>query len=176
MCLDDEDCPLSIQCSQCGCGCRDAAGCAHVACKTEHAEQQDPGFQKGWHACPPCMQSYTGAMQLGLAEALWARLQARPAEDDHRQGAQNFLASAYSQAGRHAEVEALYLDFLATARRVHGPNHSNTRRVSGKPSRLLLQQGKHNAAEAVLRDTRPWTGCAFPLAQSMNVRLGRPKC
>ena len=36
-----------------------------------------------------------GAMQRGLAEALWARLKGRPAEDDGRLRAQNLLAAAY---------------------------------------------------------------------------------
>jgi hypothetical protein len=152
ICLDDEDYPLPIQC---GCGCRDAAGCAHVACKTEYAAHQGPGYHKGWHTCPTCKQKYTGAIELGLAETLWARLQARPAEDKHRQSAQNLLANAYFEAGRDAEAEALYLDLLATARRVHGAIHSNTLQVSGNLGRLLLQQGKHSAAEAVFRDTLP---------------------
>ena len=150
ICLDDEDYPLPIQC---GCGCRDAAGCAHVACKTEYAEHHGAGYHTGWHTCPTCKQRYTGAMELRLAEALRVRLQARPAEDAHRQSAQNLLASAYCQAGRLAEAEALLLDILGTARRVHGPNHSITLSFSANLGRTLLQQRKYSVAEAVFRDT-----------------------
>ena len=150
ICLDNDGPPLPIQC---GCGCREEAGCAHVACKIAYAKHQGPGYHEGWYACPTCKQDYTGAMQLGLAEALWARLQGRPAEDDDRLCAQNNLANAYMQAGRYAEAEALYRDILAIDRRVHGPNHENTLVTAGNLGNALLDQGKHSDAEAVLRDT-----------------------
>ena len=104
ICLDNEEHPLPIQC---GCGCRDEAGCAHVACKAAYAAHQGPGYHTGWYECPTCKQDYTGAMQLGLAEALWARLEVRPAEDNDRLAAQNTLANAYFRAGRFAEAETL---------------------------------------------------------------------
>ena len=112
-----------------------------------------PGFHNGWHECPTCEQQYTGAMKLGLAEALWARQQRRPAEDDHRLCAQNTLAIAYQQAGRLAAAETLYRDVLATRRRVDGPNHDNTLLVAGNLGGVLSEQGKDSAAEAVYRDT-----------------------
>ena len=65
ICLANEGPPLLIPC---GCGCREAAGCVHVA---------SAGYHAGWHACPTCKQGYTGAMELGPAEALWVRLQVR---------------------------------------------------------------------------------------------------
>ena len=150
ICLDNEEHPLPIQC---GCGCRDSAGCAHVACKTAYAEHQGPGYHERWHRCPTCKQDYTGAMQLGLADALWARLQSRPPEDDDRQCAQNFLAGAYFRAGRLAEAEVHYLDLLATSRRVYGSNHSSTLKISGNLGRTLIKLDKHIAAEALFRDT-----------------------
>ena len=70
ICLDNDGHMLPIQC---GCGCRDEAGCAHVACKAAHAEHQGTGCHKGWFTCPTCKQDYTGAMQLGLAESLQPR-------------------------------------------------------------------------------------------------------
>ena len=150
ICLDNEGHPLPIQC---GCGCRDAAGCAHVACKAAYAAHQGPGHHKGWYECPTCKQEYTGAMQLGLAETVCARLKGSPAEDNHRLHAQNLLANAYCQAGRFAEAEPLFRDLLATRRRVDGPNHVNTLGVAGNLGSTLLNQGKHSAAEVVLRDT-----------------------
>ena len=150
ICLDNEEHPLPIQC---GCGCRDAAGCAHMACKATYAAHQGPGYHNGWFACPICKQEYTGAMELGLAESVWARLHGRPAEDAGRLHAQNNLATAYAQAGRLAEAEPLYRDVLVTRRRVDGPNHKDTLVVAGNLGNLLSNQGKHSAAEAVLRDT-----------------------
>ena len=95
ICLANEGPPLLIPC---GCGCREAAGCVHVA---------SAGYHAGWHACPTCKQGYTGAMELGPAEALWVRLQVRPGEDEHRLCAQNTLAAACSQAGRFAAAVAV---------------------------------------------------------------------
>ena len=150
ICLNNEEHPLAIQC---GCGCRDANGRAHVACKAAYAAHQGPGYHEGWYACLTCKQDYTGAMQLGLAETLWVRLHGRPAEDDDRLAAQNTLANAYAQAGRFAEAEPLDRDLLATRRCVDDPNHMDTLLVAGNVGSVLLHQGKHSAAEAVLRDT-----------------------
>ena len=150
ICLDNDGHPLPIQC---GCGCRDEAGCAHVACKAAYAAHQGPGYHQGWYECPTCKQKYTGAMKLGLAETLCARLKGRPAEDDDRLGAQNTLAVAYFQAGRFAEADALFRGLLATRRRVDGPNHVETLAVAGNLGSVLLEQGKDSAAEAVFRDT-----------------------
>ena len=150
ICLDNNGDPLPIQC---GCGCRDEAGCAHVACKAEYAAHQGPSLHKGWIVCPTCKQHYTGAMKLGLAEAMCAQLKGRPAEDNDRLGAQNNLANAYAQAGRLAEAEPLFQDLLATHRRVDGPNQANTLLVAGNLASVLSEQGKHSAAEAVFRDT-----------------------
>ena len=150
ICLDNDGPPLPIQG---GCGCRAEAGCAHVACKAAYAAHQGPGCHKGWCVCPTCKQEYTGAMRLGLAETLCARLHGRPAEDDNRLRAQNNLANAYAQAGRLAEAEPLFRDLLATQRRVAGPNHANTLRVAGNLGSFFLNQGKDSAAEAVHRDT-----------------------
>ena len=84
-----------------------------MACKAEYAAHQGPGYHAGWIACPTCKQQYTGAMELGLAEAVWARLHGRPAEVHDRLLAQNALAIAYIHAGRLAEAETLYRDVLA---------------------------------------------------------------
>ena len=67
--------------------------------------------------CPTCKQDYTGPMQLGLVEALWERLNGRPAEDQHRLCVQNNLSTACKGVGRFAEAEALYRyrDILAAA-------------------------------------------------------------
>ena len=148
ICLDDDPLPI-----QCGCGCRGAAGSAHVACKAAYAAHQGPGYHKGWYTCPTCNQDYTGAMELGLAEALCARLQGRADDNHHRLCAQTNVANAYLQVGRLGECEALYRAVLATRRRVDGPNHKATLLVAGNLGIALLNQDKHSAADAMLRDT-----------------------
>ena len=158
ICLDDDAYPLPIQC---GCGCRDAAGCAHVACKAEYAAHQGPGFHTGWLECPTCKQKYTGAMKLDLAEALCTRLQERPGEDDDRLLAQTTLANAHMQAGRVAEAVGLNRDILAVRRRVDGPDHQQTLLVAGNLGTTLLHQGKHSEAEVLLRDTLAGQQVAF---------------
>ena len=150
ICLDNDGPPLPVQC---GCGCREEAGCSHVACKIAHAKHQGPGYHEDWCVCPTCKQQYTGPMRLALAGALWARLQRRPVEDGDRLCAQNTLANAYTQAGRFAQAETLYRDLLAIVRRVHGSNNMNTLTTAGNLGTVLLNQGKHSDAEVVLRDT-----------------------
>ena len=144
ICLDNDGPPLPVQC---GCGCRREAGCAHVACKIAYAKHHGRGYHEGWYECPTCKQDYTGAMLLGLAEALCAKLQRRPAKDYDRLCAQDTLANAYKQAGRFAEAEALYRDILAINRPVHGLV------AAANLGSALLGQGKHSDAEAVFRDT-----------------------
>ena len=150
ICLDDAGYPLPIQC---GCGCREAAGCAHVACKAEYAAHQAPGWHSDWFSCITCKQEYTGAMKFSLAEMLCARLQGRPADDNDRLSAQDNLADSYLQAGRVTEAEPLYLDVLAMRRRLHGPNHTTTLTSAAKLGDALVYQNKQSEAERVYRDT-----------------------
>ena len=150
ICLDDDAYPLPIQC---GCGCRDASGCAHVACTAEYAAHQGPGYHTGWYKCPTCKQEYSGPMQLGLAEALCKRLQGRSLEDDDRLNALIHLAIACSHAGRFAEAEALYRHILAVRQHLFGPNHKGTLFVAGNLGNTLTNQRKNSEAEALLRDT-----------------------
>lgn len=149
LCLDAQHQPPPIQC---GCGCGGAAGSAHVRCKVEYAEHQAPGYHEGWYNCPTCEQGYTGAMLLGLAEALWTRCIDMPADDEDRLATQNFVAIAYGQAGRLDEAEALYRDLLATYRRLDGANKESTLAVATNLGKTLNAQGKHSEAEAMYRE------------------------
>ena len=150
LCLDEADYPLPIQS---GCGCRLAAGCAHIACKAEYAAHRGPGYHAGWFECPTCKQYYTGAMRLGLAETLVSRLQGRPAEDTGRLNAQTNLADAFAHAGRYTQAKALYQNVLAIVMRVDGPNDTNTLTAAGNLAKMLLCERKNSEAEALFRDT-----------------------
>ena len=149
ICLDNDGPPLPIQC---GCGCRNEAGCAHIACKIAYAKHQGPGYHKDWYDCSTCKQEFNGAMQLGLAEALWSLLKGRPAKDQHRMGAQNTLAAAYNKAGRFSAANVVYRNVLATLRRTYGPNHENTLKMAANLGSVLNNQDNPKEAEVVFRD------------------------
>ena len=113
-----------------------------------YANHRGPGYDAGWCACPTCKQNYTGAMQRGMAEALWERLKDRPAEDEDRLGAQTILAIAYKKAFCRVGSTLPRRPCHRAARA--WPNDTNTLVNLGN---ALLDQGKHSDAEAVLRDT-----------------------
>ena len=70
VCLDSDPPPI-----QSGCACRSDTGLAHVGCLIEKAVMQQPhrGYVVWWE-CQTCGQPFTGAMQMGLAEAWWSRV------------------------------------------------------------------------------------------------------
>ena len=76
----------------------------------------------GWWKCVTCGQDFTGAMQLGLAEAWWSTAQRLPEEDVQRLAAAATLANALHGQDKHAEAVTLYREVLAVERRVLGPN------------------------------------------------------
>ena len=152
ICLDNDGPPLPIQG---GCGCREEAGCAHVACRVQAAEHQGLGFHEGWHTCTTCKQHYTGAMRLGLAEPLWERHRRKPWRNHDRQDAQNLLANATSAQGRHQEAAELYRELVAVFQRRLGADHYSTLSAAMNLGMTLRNQGKHSEAEAVIRDSLP---------------------
>ena len=152
ICLDNDGPPLAIQG---GCGCREEAGCAHVACRVQAAKHQGLGFHEGWHTCTTCKQPYTGAMALGLAEALWERHRRKPARNFDRLAAQNNLANAFMAQGQSAKAEELFRGLLATHQRLFGADEEHTLVDALNLGRALTNQNKDREAEAVLRDTLP---------------------
>ena len=54
ICLDNDGPPLPIQC---GCGCREETGCAHVACKIVYAKYQGPGYHRAGTRAPPASRT-----------------------------------------------------------------------------------------------------------------------
>ena len=152
ICLDNDGPPLPIQG---GCGCREEAGCAHAACRVQAAEHSGTGHHAGWHACTTCEQQHTGAMQLGLAEALWARHRSKPARNSDRFHAQNNLAGAHGAQGRHSEAAELFREILAASQHHAGADHENALMAAMNLGITLRNLGKHSESEAVLRDTLP---------------------
>ena len=152
ICLDNDGPPLPIQC---GCGCREEAGCTHVACRIKAAEHQGLGYHEGWHTCTTCKQRYTGAVNLGLAEALWERHRRRPVHNADRLAAQGNLASAYVAQGRFVEAERRFRNLFTTQRRLFGADCEPTIVMALNLGMVLRNQDKNIEAVAVFRDVLP---------------------
>ena len=120
ICLDNDPSPI-----QSGCACRGDAGLAHVECRAEAAAHRlkNSKTPDGWWECATCGQDFTGAMQLGLAEAWWSRVQRLPEVDEQRLRAAANLARSLGEQSKLAEAEAMLRDLLPVQRRVFGPEH-----------------------------------------------------
>ena len=138
ICLDSSPPPI-----QSGCACRGDAGLAHVACRVKAAESQAPE-KKGcvWWECQTCKQAFTGAMQLGLAEAHWTKVQGREQEDGEWQMAALLMARALGDQGRYGKAEKMQREVLAAQERELGADHPNTLATTGTLAATLSNQGK----------------------------------
>jgi tetratricopeptide (TPR) repeat protein len=96
----------------------------------------------GWWKCATCGQDFTGAMQLGLAEAWWSSARRLPDENERRSAAANNLAIALRAQGRYDESETMYRKTLAVRQRVLGSEHANTLATANNLAVTLKAQGK----------------------------------
>jgi hypothetical protein len=95
-----------------------------------------------WQQCRTCEQSFTGDMQLGLAEAHWEMVQGLPAEDWERHDAMNGLALALQQCSHDYEAALPLLEeCLAVARRVVGDEHPDTLAAISNLANLHREMG-----------------------------------
>jgi hypothetical protein len=149
ICLDSEPPPI-----QSGCACRGDAGLAHVECRAEAAAHRTAHASNrgGWWKCGTCGQDFTGAMQLGLAEALWSSAQRLPEENDDRLSAAMTLANALLAQGKYAKAVSMYRDVLVVQKRVLGPEHRNTLSTTTNLVNALNSQGKCAEAETMNRE------------------------
>ena len=163
ICLDNEDTVLPMQC---GCGCREEAGAAHLQCKIRAAEHhgnssddehgeggtaQGVQWNAAWNSCLTCKQLYTGDMRLGLAEEAARQFDTRPARDMSRLLAQANLANALLEHGRSGAAETLSRNHLATCQRVLGGEHPVTLMSTSELAAVLNKRGSHKAAESMYR-------------------------
>ena len=88
----------------------DARGVPSEGCR----ESQAP--EKGgcaWHPeCQTCQQEFTGAMQLGLAQARWSKVCRGDKEDQKWQEAASMMATVLDEQGRCREAEMMYRKLL----------------------------------------------------------------
>jgi hypothetical protein len=150
ICLDSEPPPI-----QSGCACRSDAGLAHVECRAMAAAHllANSKQRDGWWNCGTCGQSFTAAMQLGLAEAWWSSAQRLPYENEQRSAADSILADALFNSGKYAKAETIFRELLAVQQRVLGPEHPSTLGAANNLANALHEQGKYAEAEAMLRKT-----------------------
>jgi tetratricopeptide (TPR) repeat protein len=148
ICLDTSPPPI-----QSGCACRGDSGLAHIACLVQAATSQQP--QQGidvWRRCQTCTQYYTGAMQMGLAEAWRSRVAGQAAENTERLLAEGNLATSLVQQGKDAEAEPMFRRQHEVMMRMHGAEHPDTLTSAGNLAMSLLNQGKHAEAERIQRE------------------------
>eukprot|EP00729_Bicosta_minor_P020864 gene20864-biopygen21311 len=130
-----------------GCGCRGAAGGAHVLCMVEaaaHADVQTKGAS--WHTCSLCHQYYTGKMQMGLAEERVRRAQHLPKTDVERMDAHVGLADALGAECKYSEAEIIYRKVLALKQRLYGAEHPYTLVTAHNLACGFFQQHKFEEA------------------------------
>lgn len=130
-----------------GCGCRGAAGGAHVLCMAEaaaHADVQTEGTS--WHTCSLCHQTYTGKMQMWLAEERVRRAQHLPETDAESLAAYGGLADALKADGKYSEAEIVYRKGLTLDQRLFGAEHPNTLAAANQLADCLRCQRKFEEA------------------------------
>eukprot|EP00729_Bicosta_minor_P020795 gene20795-biopygen13417 len=154
ICLDADDGVVPL-----GCGCRGAAGGAHVLCMVEaaaHAEVQTA--RASWHKCSLCHQVYTGKMQMGLAGERVRRVQHVPETDEESVAAHLGLANALTAESKHSEAEMVLRKVLALCQRLFGAEHQNTLAAAHNLAECLRHQRKFEEAiklfKSILRSQR----------------------
>ncbi len=147
ICFDSDPPPI-----QSGCACRGDGGLAHIACMVAAAVSQ-AAYRRdaAWHECQKCKQRFTGAMQTGLAEAWWSRVDGDEEESTERLAAAANLAQSRCGEGKHTEAERIFREVHATQLRVLGAEHLDTLHSAANLAQCLSIQGKYAEAEQIQR-------------------------
>ena len=122
----EEDCE-GLRCFVClgdeaglvrGCGCRGAAGAAHLRCLAKFAKikVEEDGRQEFWYDCRVCGQSYHGPVQIAMAWEVWREYRGRPDGDRCKALAVNTLAQGAFAAGDFALALRFFLAHIAIGR------------------------------------------------------------
>ena len=148
ICLDASPSPI-----QSGCACRGDSGLAHVDCLVQLAASQQEHRGTGvWQQCQTCKQDFTGAMQIGLAEAWRSRVAGQPAESLDRLAAESHLANALLHQGKGAQAERVLRMLHAVQMRMLGAEHRSTLLTAGDLAASLVHQRKYADAEVIQRE------------------------
>ena len=149
ICLDGGDEPLPFQC---GCGCRGAAGLAHMKCKIEGADHRGDEYHPDWYLCATCLQAYTGAMSLGLVRELVRRSQHLQLNDPRRMAFKISLCCVLQEEGLLDEAEAVSRQCWEAQARIEGPNGLMALQAASTLGLILYKLGRLDEGEALLRE------------------------
>ena len=163
-----------------GCACRGDSAFAHVECRAQVAEHR---MGDGYRTCQTCDQDFTGAMRIGLADALWKLTCDLPEENLARMVGATNLASALAANGRETQAVALYRDALTVETRVLGAEDPKTLRTCNSLAGCMEATGNGLLeAELLLRTTHERTSrllgaehpdaltCANNLARNLSLQ------
>jgi hypothetical protein len=108
------------------------------------------GFE-GWSDCARCGQVFSGAMQMGLAEAWWSKERRLPKTDEQRLAAANFLASTFNSTfkrqGKYADAETMFRAMLEVQQNMMAPEQPNRLATAQKLASALYDLNKYAQAE-----------------------------
>eukprot|EP00729_Bicosta_minor_P032493 gene32493-biopygen5410 len=99
-----------------------------------------------WHTCSLCHQTYTGKMQMWLAEERVRRAQHLPETDAESLAAYGGLADALKADGKYSEAEIVYRKGLTLDQRLFGAEHPNTLAAANQLADCLRCQRKFEEA------------------------------
>ena len=131
-----------------GCACRGSAGFGHMRCFVQ-AGSHNPS---SWRTCPVCKQQYTGALQLGLAQAHWAQVRGLEGDDWERMDAASDLAQAHVAGGDFDAALMLREELVQTGRQALGDGHPATLGHINNLGSLYLRMSQFADAAPLLRE------------------------
>ena len=151
-----------------GCACRGPhAGFVHIRCLVKYAEEKGEYdddkavYEEALMTCTQCRQDFRGPVSVALNRAAWLRYAGRAETDRRRQAALYNLGSALAEVKRDDEALVVKEEFVATMRRLYGPNHKRTILAEENVAvQLVWQGGVENGRLALttLKRVHAWKG------------------
>ncbi len=126
-----------------GCTCRGSCAYRHIECLKEGCIV--------WRQCRVCLQDFTGAARLALAELWRSQVESQGVESTERLAAESNLASALLDTDRVSEAELLLRRLGEVQKSVLGSEHPDTLETAASLAMALTNQGKYAEAERIDR-------------------------
>jgi hypothetical protein len=145
ICLESDPPPIRS-----GCACRGSYTYLHIECLKE-SRGFSPDGRKAWRRCRLCLQEFTGAARLALAELWWSQVETQGVESTERLAAESNLASALLGTERVGEAELMLRKLGEAQKCVLGSEHPDTLETAASLAMALTNQGKYAEAERIIR-------------------------
>ena len=145
ICLESDPPPIRS-----GCTCRGSYTYLHIECLKE-SRGFSPDGRKAWRRCRLCLQEFTGAARLALAELWWSQVETQGVESTERLAAESNLASALVDTDRVCEAELMLRKLGEAQKCVLGSEHPDTLETAASLAMALTNQGKYAEAERIIR-------------------------